>query len=246
MPCLYFEVSGPVQEIVLLALRLLGEEVVGEADRQLPLVRELLDDGVVFRIVLEAAAGIDGAGDAEPVELAHEMPGRIHLVFEGQLRSLRQRRVEDVGVRLGEQQPGRIAVGVAHDLAARRLRGVLGVADGAQRRAIQDGAIVEVQEEDRRVGRDGVEFIDGRQALLGELMFGEAAHDAHPLRWRRDRDLLLQHGHGIGQRPHAVPAQFHVEVEPAADDVKMIVDQSGQHAAAFQVDHLGRRARPAP
>ena len=55
---------GPVEEIVLLALRLLREEVVGEADGQLAVVGELLDDGVVLGIVLEAAAGVDRAGHA--------------------------------------------------------------------------------------------------------------------------------------------------------------------------------------
>ena len=85
-------------------------------------VGQLLDDLVVLGIVLEAAAGVDGAGDAEPVELAHEMAGRVELVLERQLRALGERRVEDAGVRLGEQQAGRIACGVAHDLAARRVR----------------------------------------------------------------------------------------------------------------------------
>ena len=124
-----------LQEVVLLALRLLGEEVVGEADGELAVVGQLLDDRVVVRIVLEAAAGVDRAGDAEPVELAHEVARRVELVVERQLRALGQRRVEDAGVRLGEQQAGRIAVAVAHDLAAGRVGRVLGVADRAQRRA---------------------------------------------------------------------------------------------------------------
>ena len=160
----------------------------------------------------------------------------------GSFGPLGQRRIEDVGVRLGEQQSGRIAVGVALDLAARRLRRVLGVADGAQRSGVEQRAVVEVQDEDRSVGRDGVELVDRRQPLLGELVFGEAADDAHPLWRRRDRDLLLQHAHRIGERPHAVPAQFHIEVEAAADDVEMIVDQPRQHAAALEVDDLRRRA----
>ena len=98
-----------------------------------------------------------------------------------------------------------------------------------------------MQQEHRRVRRDGVEFVDRRQALFGELMLGEAADHAHPLRRRRDRDLPLQHGHGVGERAHAVPAQLHVEVEAAADDVEMVVDQAGQHAPALEIDDLGRR-----
>ena len=79
-------------------------------------------DRVVLGIVLEAAAGVDRAGDAEPVQLAHEMARRVELIVERQLRPLGERRVEDAGVGLGDQQPGRIAIRVAHDLAAGRVR----------------------------------------------------------------------------------------------------------------------------
>ena len=65
---------------------------------------------VVLGIVLEAAAGVDGAGHAEPVELAHEVARGVELVVERQLRPLGQRRVEDGRVRLGQQQAGRVAV----------------------------------------------------------------------------------------------------------------------------------------
>jgi hypothetical protein len=34
----------------------------------------VLDDGVIVGVILKATAGVDGAGDAEPVELAHEVP----------------------------------------------------------------------------------------------------------------------------------------------------------------------------
>ena len=82
-----------------------------------------------------------------------------------------------------------------------------------------------------------------RQPLLGELMLGEAADHAHPLRRRRDGDLALQHAHGVGEAAHAVPAQLQVEVEAAADDVQMAVDQAGQDAPALEVDDLGLRTR---
>ena len=97
-----------------------------------------------------------------------------------------------------------------------------------------------MQDEDRGVGRDRVEFRDRRQALLGELMLGEATDHAHPLRRRRHRHLLLQHGHGVGQAAHAVPAQLQVEVEAATDHVRVVVAQAWQHAPTVQVDHLGR------
>ena len=41
---------------------------------------------------------------------------------------------------------------------------------------------------------------------------------------------------------HAVPAQLHVEVQAAADDVQVIVDQAGQRAPALEIDDLGRGA----
>ena len=94
----------PVEEIGLLALGLLREEIVGEPDRELAVVVQLLDDGVVVRIVLKAAAGVDRAGHAEAVELAHEMARRVDLILERQLRPLGQRRVEDAGIGLGDQQ----------------------------------------------------------------------------------------------------------------------------------------------
>jgi hypothetical protein len=71
-------------------------------------------------------------------------------------------------------------------------------------------------------------------------VLGEAANDPHPLRRRRDRHLTLEHVHGVGQRAHAVPTQLHIEVQPAADDVQMVVDQSRQDTATSEVDHLGR------
>jgi hypothetical protein len=101
--------SGPAQEIVLLALRLLGEEVVGEADGKVAVGGQLLDHGVVLGIVLESAAGVDRAGDAEPIELAHEVARRVELIVERQLGAFGKRRIEDAGIGLGEQQPGRRA-----------------------------------------------------------------------------------------------------------------------------------------
>ena len=41
---------------------------------------------------------------------------------------------------------------------------------------------------------------------------------------------------------HTVPAQLHVEIEPAADDVQMIVDQPGQRATTLQIDDPCRGA----
>ncbi len=230
----------PVEEIFLLALRLLREQVVGEADGELPIFVELADDGVVVRIILKAAAGVDGPGDAEPVQLAHEVARGVHLILEGQLRSFGQRRVQDAGVGLGEQEPDRNAARIAHDFAARGLGSVPGVADLPQGGGVQKRAVIEVGQEHGSLGGEGVDLLEGRQSLLRELMLGEAAHHAYPLRRRRDRDLPLQHLHGIRERAHAVPPQLHIEIEAAADDVEVVVDQAGQDAASLQVDDSRR------
>ena len=160
---LVFRGLRPVEEIVLLALGFLREQVVGDADGELAFGGELFDDRVVFRVVLEAAAGVDRAGHAEPVQLAHEMPRRVDLIVERQFRTPGEGRVENTGIRLRQQQPGRIVVAVAHDFAARRLRRLRGVADRAQRRLVEQRAIVEMQEEDRRIGSHRVELVDCRQ-----------------------------------------------------------------------------------
>src|SRR5260370_1154159 len=66
----------------------------------------------------------------------------------------------------------RVAVGITHDFPTVRLRRVLGVAHRTQSGGVEDGAIVKMQEEHRRIGRDCIEFVNGRQALLGELVLG--------------------------------------------------------------------------
>ena len=74
-------------------------------------------------------------------------------------------------------------------------------------------------------------------------MRGEAADHAHPLRRRGHRHLAFEHCHRVGEAAHAVPAQLHVEVEPAADDVQVIIDQSRQNAAPFEIDNSRFAAR---
>ena len=164
------------------------------------------------------------------------------MIVERQLRALGKRGVEDAGIRLGDQQTRWVPAAVADDLAGGRVGRVFRVADRAQRGAVEQGAVIEMQQEDRRIGRDRVDLLDRRQALLLELMRGEAADHAHPLRWGRDRDLPLEHGHRVGEAAHTVPAQLHVEIEPAADDVQVVVDEAGQCATTFQIDDPRRSA----
>ncbi|MNP53496.1 hypothetical protein D3C76_1479760 [compost metagenome] len=53
---------GPLLEVFQLVTRALGKEVVGDADRHLLFLVQLGDHLVVFRVVLETTAGINGAG----------------------------------------------------------------------------------------------------------------------------------------------------------------------------------------
>ena len=88
-----------------------------------------LDDRVVLGVALPAAAGIDHRGDAQPVHLAHEVPGRVELVLERQLGPARQGRVEDQGRGRGDEQARGLAMRVALDPPARRVGRVPAEAD---------------------------------------------------------------------------------------------------------------------
>ena len=85
--------------------------------------------------------------------------------------------------------------------------------------------------------------VQRRHAPLGELELGPAADDAHPLRRRGACACSLQHRQGVGERGHAVPAELHVVVEPAADDVEVGIVETRDDAPALEVDPLGRLLR---
>ena len=224
---------GPFFKVFQLVARTLGKQVVGDADGHLLFLVQLGNHLVIFRVVLEAAACVDGAGQPQTVQLAHELARGVDLLLQRQLRPFRQRGVQNHGVRTGNQHPGRVAVGVALDLPARRIRRVFGVADHLQRGAVEQGAVVQVEDEDRRIRRGVVNFVEGRHAALGELELAPAAHHAHPLGRRRAQGLLFQHPQGVGERRHAFPAQLEVVVQPAADQVQVRVVQAGDGGVAF-------------
>ncbi|MCY1361287.1 hypothetical protein D9M69_479480 [compost metagenome] len=119
--------AGPVLEVGQLFLRFLGEQVVGDAHGQLLVLRQLLDHLVIVRVILETAAGIDGTGQAQAIEFAHELTGRVDLILQRQLRPLGQGRVQNHRIGPRHQHAGRLAIGVTHDLATRRVRRVTGV-----------------------------------------------------------------------------------------------------------------------
>src|SRR3546814_5046152 len=101
-----------------------------------------------------------------------------------------------------------------------------------ERSAMEEGAGVEVQDEDRRVGRGGVDLVERRHAPFGELELGPAADHANPLRRGRVLRLCLQHAECIGERGYAFPPQLHVVVEPATDEVR--VARSEAHTSELQ------------
>ena len=59
------------------------------------------------------------------------------------------------------------------------------------------------------------------------------------MRRRRDRHLPFQHGHGIGEAAHPIPAQLHVEVEATTDDVQVIVYETREGTASPEVNDAG-------
>ena len=112
-----------------------------------------------------AAAGVDGTGYPETIQFPYEVTGEL-LVFEGQLRTLRKRGIKNTGIGPCEQQSGRVAVAVPRNLTARGATVSLRVSHGAQCRPVEQGAIIEMQQEHRCLGRDGIQFREGRQAPM--------------------------------------------------------------------------------
>ncbi|MNH00983.1 hypothetical protein D3C79_601920 [compost metagenome] len=232
------DAGGPLLEVVQFFLGLLGEQVVGDAHGQLVVVGQLLDHRVVIGEILVATAGINGAGQAQAVELTHELASGVDLILQRQLRPLGQRGVEDHRVRAGDQHAGRVTELIALDLATWRVRGALVVADGLERSAVEQCAVIQVQQEYRGVRRGLVDFFQGGHAFFGELEFVPATDYPHPLRGWRARGLVLEHAQGISHRRHPFPAQFEVVVQATADQVQVRVIEARDHRALLEVDDL--------
>ena len=78
-----------------------------------------------------------------------------------------------------------------------------------------------MQNEYRRLWRDGVDFIESRHPPLRELELRPAAHHAHPLSGRCALRLLFQHAKCVGKGRNAIPTQLHIVVQAAADHVQV-------------------------
>ena len=216
-----FHTAGPVLEVGQFFLGLLRKQVVGNTDSQLLVFGQLLDDLVIVGIVLKTTAGINRAGEAQAVELAHKLAGGVHLILQRQLRPLGQGRVENHRVGSRHQHAGRVAVGISHNLATRRVRGITGIAGNPQRGPIKQGPVIQVQDKYRGIRGRLIEFFQGRHAFFGELEFVPAAHHPHPLRRRRALGLFLEHAQRIGQRWHTFPAQFEVVIQATTDQMQV-------------------------
>src|SRR5260370_40467182 len=100
---------------------------------------QLVHYAIVVGIVLKSASGVDRAGDAEAVELMEEEPGRVELIFAGELWSLGKGGIENVGVWLGDEKACGIsaAITLKLNLTCREIWSVLVIAYRPQARCIQ-------------------------------------------------------------------------------------------------------------
>ena len=140
--------------------RFLGKEAVGDSQGELSVFGQMIDHRVVLRIVLAPAAGIRNAGDAEAVQLPHEVPGRVHLVGKREFLRPGDGRIQDERIGLGDEKTGRLARCIPGDQSSRRVGTVAVDAQGAQSGLVQQGAVIEVQHENRGIRCGFVDFIE--------------------------------------------------------------------------------------
>src|SRR5713226_9434452 len=123
---------------------------------------QFVHHAIVVGIVLKSATGVDRAGDAEAVELTEEEPGGIKLIFAGELWSLGEGGIENVGVGVGDEKTRGISVAIALNLASREIWSVFVIAHCTQRRCVQQYAVIQMHHEQRRVWGNGVDLIERR------------------------------------------------------------------------------------
>src|SRR5207244_1749104 len=76
----------PARKVLLLLFWFLRKEIVGDAQGHFAATMQFLNDRVILWIILKTAPCIDDAGEAETVQLPHEMARGIQLVFRRKLR----------------------------------------------------------------------------------------------------------------------------------------------------------------
>src|ERR1700752_1592633 len=123
----------------------------------------------------------------------------VRLILRWQLRPFCECGIEDRRGRARGQYASRVSCGGAHDLSAGWVRRILGIANDAQGCAVEECAIIEMQNEDGRVRRSLIQLLQSWHPAFGELEFRPPAHHADPLPRRRSLRLLLQHPQTIGE-----------------------------------------------
>lgn len=232
----------PSAVILDLAARTLRHQRVADAQRQRLVGGELGDRLIVLRIVLPAAARIDQARDAEPVELAHHVTRGDDLIFRRQLGHPREHAQQADQAGGGDHEPGGIAGDVARDQPAHRIGGVAAEAERAQPRFVDEGAIIQMHDETGHVARRRVDLVERRQPLFLELVWRPTADHLHPVRRRRAARLLLQHLQRKRERRDPVPADLLRIGQPAADEMRMCIIEAGDERAFLRIDDAGRGA----
>ena len=118
----------------------------------------------------------------------------------------------------------------------RRVGGIFGETTGPKGGSIEQRTVVEMQDKDRSVRRNGVDLFQRRHSPFGKLELVPTADHPDPLRWRRPVHLLLQLLQGTVQTGFAIPAEFKIVVEPGSNDVEMGVVQTRYDASTGEVD----------
>ena len=98
--------------------------------------------------------------------------------------------------------------------------------------------------DDRMVRGGGVEFLQRRQTLLGELRGVPAAHRRDELAGRNRLRARLDGRLHVGDRRRRFESGVVSRPDAEQHDVVVVVDQAGNGGAAAQVDDLGARAQP--
>ena len=150
-----------------------------------------------------------------------------------------------------EHTIGLLRAGPTPDDPASRVGRGRGDAEFRQRLAVKGGQMGRLMnQDDRQLGRNGVEFISGRMPLLLELgvVVTKPENKAVLLRERRGGDPVA---HGLLQRRDGIRASIGRRQQIGRDRLQadtvhmpMAVDEARQHGLASQID-LGRAA-PGP
>lgn len=144
--------------------------------RELSLAREVRVDLVVLGVGLRPAARVADRGDPEAIEPSREEARGVDLFFVGQGRSLRERRVQDGGIGLSQEKPRELAARVADKLRTGGIRRVLGIADLFERGSVQEGEMVEMNE-DRCIRGNRIEVVEATTADDVKMAIMQARND---------------------------------------------------------------------